>query len=310
MVVGVVDRISVVGVHGGSYFALQCSHGRDRWSEAVGGVSRDRLRAQVQHGSPGTLPWLFQTALVAAGHRGGAVGAGSAFCGKTRSRLRWFFGCSCTPNLTGIAGCFCRGRWHLSHCRLVILPLRWGGLAACGCALCRGASDICLNYGWTSCMLTCWCTGRLSCCCLDGCQVGHWDWGAFLPSSYRSLKFVISCTGGSELLVPRRACTNVGLIHRQVGCWWLPVRQCPWSVLPCLLPVLSMGWELLFVLRLTSKVAGLLLLCISSSRHIPRHTGVKRLGVLTSRCTWRVVLLPSSAASLKILLNWCTSLEV
>lgn len=101
VVVGVVDRVSVVGVHGSSYFALQRSHGWDRRSEAIGGVSRDRLGAQVQQGSPRTLPWLFQTALVAAGHRGGAVAAGSAFCGKTRSRLGWFFRCSCTPNLLG-----------------------------------------------------------------------------------------------------------------------------------------------------------------------------------------------------------------
>lgn len=70
---------------------------------------------------------------------------------------------------------------------------------------------------------------------------------------------------------------------------------------------------MVFVPRFTRMEAGLLLLCISATRHVPRHAwGVERWkGVLASRCTRWVVLLPGcAAATLEILLYWCTRLEV
>lgn len=77
-----------------------------------------------------------------------------------------------------------------------------------------------------------------------------------------------------------------------------------------MLPVPSVGGEVVFVPRFTRMEAGLLLLCISATRHVPRHARVESWGVPVSRCTWRVVLLPGCAATLEILLYWCTGLEV
>lgn len=112
------------------------------------------------------------------------------------------------------------------------------------------------------------------------------------------------------MLVPRHACTEVGLIYRQVCCGCFPVRQRAWSVVVCVLSVPSVGGEGLFVPSFTRMEAGLLLLCISAIRHVPRHARVERWGVPGPRCTRRVVLLPGRAATLEILLYWCTSLEV
>lgn len=99
MIIGVVDGICVVRVHGSSNFALQRSHRWDRGCKAVGGVSRDRLGPQVQRGSPRRLfQRLFQMALVARGH-GRAADGRTAFWDKTSSRLRWLFRCSCAPYL-------------------------------------------------------------------------------------------------------------------------------------------------------------------------------------------------------------------
>lgn len=78
----------------------------------------------------------------------------------------------------------------------------------------------------------------------------------------------------------------------------------------CVLPVSSVGGEEIFVPRFTGMEAGLLLLRISATRHVPRHASVERWGVPVSRCTWWVVLLPRCAATLEILLYGCTSLEV
>lgn len=79
VIIGVVDGVRVVRVHGGSNFALQRSHRWDGGCKAVGGVSRDGLGPQVQWGSPRSLPRLFQMALVACGHRRGAAGGRTAF---------------------------------------------------------------------------------------------------------------------------------------------------------------------------------------------------------------------------------------
>lgn len=99
LIIGVVDGVRVVGVHGGGNFALQRSHGRDRRREAVGGVSGDGLGAQVQWGSPRGLPRFLQMALVARGHGRRAAGGRTVFRDENRRGLRWLFGCSCAPYL-------------------------------------------------------------------------------------------------------------------------------------------------------------------------------------------------------------------
>lgn len=113
------------------------------------------------------------------------------------------------------------------------------------------------------------------------------------------------------MLVPRQARAEVGFIYSQVWWGWLPVRQCTCSMVVRVLPVPGVGGEVVFVPRFTRMEAGLLLLCVSAAtRHVPRHASGERWGVPVSRCTGWVVLLPGCAATLEILLYWCTGLEV
>lgn len=98
------------------------------------------------------------------------------------------------------------------------------------------------------------------------------------------MKFVIGCAGGREVLVPGHACTELGLIYWHVRCGRLPVRRCTRGVVLCVLPVPGVGREVIFVSRFTRMEAGLLLLCISASGHVPRHATVERRGVSSSRC--------------------------
>lgn len=95
---------------------------------------------------------------------------------------------------------------------------------------------------------------------------------------------------------------DLGLIYSQVWCGCFPVRQCSRSMVGFVLPVPSVGGDVIFVPQFTRMEAGLLLLPISAPGHVP--------WVPVSRCPRRVVLLPGCAATLAILLYWCPSLEV